>query len=153
MAAWRIPQPAKAALTSSGIPLLDEVVGSVSFHAAPTRYRLALDPGGEPTDPAWEFGAVPVTGEVRLWSPGGHEDSSFVNSSISQWLCSLHLVGSRFAESDLFDRWDESAEAEERALAALADLLGRIEAVDPAAIADGDHERQFWPGLLDRWLF
>ncbi|GIF23968.1 hypothetical protein Ate02nite_66980 [Paractinoplanes tereljensis] len=137
----------------NGVPLLDEIVDRVSFQVTPTMYRLAYEFGGEPTDPAWEFGAVPVTGEVRLWPPGGQEDSSFVNSSVCQWLCSLHLVGSRLTESDLFDRWDESAETEELAFAELAELLGGIEAIDPAAIADGNHERQFWPGLLDRWLF
>ncbi|BBH69760.1 hypothetical protein ACTI_64450 [Actinoplanes sp. OR16] len=139
---WRLPMPAKDALVLSGVPLLDEIVLDVSFRAAPAMYRLALH------DDGWEFGAVPESGEVRLWPAG-----SFVNSSISQWLCSLHTVGARFAESTALDRWDESAESQEQALAELADLLHRIEAIDPAAIADGDHESRFWPGLLDRWLF
>jgi hypothetical protein len=151
--AWRLPQPAKDALIFNGVPLIDDLVLEVSFRPAPTMYRLALhyDDGSGHT--AWEYGAVPETGEVRLWSAGGRGESSFVNSSISQWLCSLHMVGSCFTDSAALDRWDESAEAEEQALSELADLLRRIEAIDPAAIADGDHERQFWPGVLDRWLF
>jgi hypothetical protein len=89
---------------------------------------------------------------VRLWS-ASDPDTSFVNSSISHWLCSLHLVGAWCSESAVVDCWWESAEAEEQAIAELADLLARIEAIDPAAIADGDHRRQFWPGVLDRWLY
>ncbi|MBG0564908.1 SUKH-4 family immunity protein [Actinoplanes aureus] len=153
VAAWRLPQSEKAALIFSGVPLLDDLVEEVSFRAAPTMYRLAFESNDGPAHTTWEYGAVPETGEIRLWPADGRGDSSFVNSSISQWLCSLHMVGSCFAESSAFDRWDESAEAEEQALAELADLLRRIEIIDPAAIADGDHERQFWPGVLDRWLF
>lgn len=153
VAGWRLPQSAKDALTLSGVPLIDDLVLEVSFRAAPAMYRLALHHDDGPGNPAWEYGAVPGTGEVRLWAAGGEEDSSFVNSSISQWLCSLHMVGRFFAEPGALDGWDESAEAEERALAGLAELLRRIEVLDPAAIADGDHERQFWPGVLDRWLF
>jgi hypothetical protein len=140
-------------LILSGVPLFDELVGEVRFRAAPTTYTLALDHGGGPAPTAWEYAADAHTGEVRLRPAGGRGDSSFVNSSVSHWLCSLHLVGAWCAESAVLERWDESAEAEERALAELADLLGRIEAIDPAAVADGDHERQFWPGVLDRWLF
>lgn len=153
VAAWRLPQSEKAALIFSGVPLLDELVEEVSFRAVPTMYRLAFESKDGLAQIAWEYGAVPETGEVRLWPAGGQGVSSFVNSSISQWLWSLHMVGSCFAESAALDRWDESAEAEEPALAELADLLRRIEVIDPAAIADGDHERQFWPGVLDRWLF
>ncbi|MET8152184.1 SUKH-4 family immunity protein [Actinoplanes sp. NPDC049668] len=148
VAAWRLPRSAKAALISTGVPLLDDLVHRVEFRAAPTMYRLAFE-----SDDEWEYGAVPETGEVRLWPAGGRGDSSFVNSSISRWLCSLHLVGRCFAESTVLDCWDESAEAEEQAFAELADLLRRIEAIDPAAIGDGDHERQYWPGVLDRWLY
>ncbi|MEU4559533.1 SUKH-4 family immunity protein [Actinoplanes sp. NPDC023936] len=151
--AWRLPQSEKAALILSGVPLLEDLVEEVSFRAAPTMYRLAFESNDGPAQTAWEYGAVPETGEVRLWPAGGHGDSSFVNSSISQWLCSLHMVGSCFAESAALDRWEESAEAQEQAFAVLADLLRRIEVIDPAAVADGDHERQFWPGVLDRWLF
>ncbi|MER7276135.1 SUKH-4 family immunity protein [Dactylosporangium sp. NPDC000244] len=153
VAAWRLPQPAKAALLSSGVPLLDEVVHEVAFRAASTMYRLALLSDGGSAHPGWEYGAVPETGEVRLWSAGGQGDSSFVNSSINQWLCSLHMVGSWLAASAVIGCWRESAEAEEQALAELADLLRRIEAIDPAAIGDGDHEQQFWPAMLDRWLY
>jgi hypothetical protein len=153
VAAWRLPQSAKAALIFSGVPLLDGLIREVSFSAAPTMYRLALDYDDVPAQMTWEYGAVPETGEVRLWPAGGRGDSSFVNSSISQWLCSLHIVGVCFTESAALEHWDESAEAEEQALAELANLLRRIEVIDPAAISDGDHERQFWPGVLDRWLF
>lgn len=116
-------------------------------------YQLAFDSTGGPEESAREYGAVPETGEVRLWPVDRHGDSSSVNSSIRQWLCSLHMVGRCFAESVALDRWDEGAETEEQARAELADLLRRIEVIDPAAIADGDHQRQFWPGALDRWLF
>ncbi len=116
-------------------------------------YRLAFESNGGSAHTAWEYGAVPGTGEVRLWRSDGRGGSSFVNSSISQWLCALHLVGTCFAESAALGRYDESVEAEDQAVAELADLLRRIEAIDPAAIADGDHERQFWPAVLDRWLF
>lgn len=150
---WRLPQSEKAALVLSGVPLLEGVVEEVTFRAAPTMYRLAFESHDGPAQTAWEYGAVPESGEVRLWLADGHEDSSFVNSSISQWLCSLHLVGSCFAESTALARWEESAEAQEQAFAELADLLGRIEVIDPAAVADGDHKRQFWPGVLDRWIF
>ncbi|MEV6299099.1 SUKH-4 family immunity protein [Actinoplanes sp. NPDC051861] len=151
VAAWLLPGTAKAVLISSGVPLVDDFVSEVSFGAAPMMYRLGRDAG--PADMTLEYGAVPETGEVRLWSPGGHGESSFVNSSITQWLCSLHMVGTWLTESAVIDSWDESDEAEEQAHAELAELLRRIEAVDPEAIADGDHERQFWPGVLDRWLY
>ncbi len=37
---------------------------------------------------------------------------------------------------------------------ALADLLQRITHLDPPAHGDvGDHETQFWPAVLDRWLY
>jgi hypothetical protein len=68
-------------------------------------------------------------------------------------LYSLHLVGHWLTDSAVIDRWDDSAEAEEQALAELAGILAAIEAADPAAIADGDHERQYWPARLDRWLY
>lgn len=153
VAAWRLPPSAKAALIFSGVPLLDELVHEVSFRGASRMYRLALGSSDGPAHPAWEYGAVPETGEVRLWPADGSGHSSFVNSSISHWLCSLHLVGSRLTESAVIDRWDESAEAEEQALAELSELLRRIEAIDPAAKADGHHEQQFWPAVLDRWLY
>ncbi|WP_344653952.1 SUKH-4 family immunity protein [Cryptosporangium japonicum] len=151
--AWALPESAKDALIFTGVPLVDDLVVEVSFRAEPTRYRLARHCDEDATlgHTTWEFGAAPETGEVRLWSKAGA--SSFVNSSISLWLCSLHLVGRWLADSAVLDRWEESAEAEAQALSELAELLRRIEAIDPAAIADGDHERQFWPGVLDRWLF
>ncbi|MFD0823167.1 SUKH-4 family immunity protein [Micromonospora zhanjiangensis] len=103
VAAWRLPQSAKTALTISGVPLFDGLVREVSFRAAPTMYRLAVDYDDGPVQMVWEYGAVPETGEVRLWLAGEHGDGSFVNSSISQWLCSLHLVGCWFTESAATD--------------------------------------------------
>lgn len=153
VSAWRLPPSARAALVLSGVPLLDDIVCEASFQTAPTTYRLAFHHIGDSADTTWEYDAVPGTGEVHLWASSRRGGSSFVNSSIIQWLCSLHLVGGRFAESTVLDRWDDSAETEEQALSELAGLLDQIAAIDPAAIADGDHERQFWPGLLDRWLF
>ncbi|MEU8284680.1 SUKH-4 family immunity protein [Micromonospora sp. NPDC048905] len=146
VATWRLPQPQKAALSSSGVPLIDGLVGAVSFSAEPTRYRLAND-----DDPRWVYGAAPGTGEVHLWSSDG--GAAFVNSTIIHWLCSLHMVGSWLTSSTVIDRWDEDEQAEEQALAEIADLLERIRDLDPPAYGDGDHTTHFWPGVLDRWLY
>jgi SUKH-4 immunity protein len=76
-----------------------------------------------------------------------------VNSTVNHWLCSLHLVGTWLTHSTVIDRWDEDEEAESQALAEIDDLLGRIGAIDPAAIGDGAHATQFWPAVLGRWLY
>lgn len=146
VATWRLPEPQKAALSSSGVPLIDGLVGAVSFEAEPTRYRLA-----SADDPLWGYGAAPGTGEVHLWSSDG--GAAFVNSTIVHWLCSLHMVGSWLTSSTVIDRWDEDGQAEEQALAEIADLLERIRDLDPPAYGDGDHTTHFWPGVLDRWLY
>jgi hypothetical protein len=112
-------------------------------------YRLAYLHESNET---WDHGAVPETGEVRVWPPDGRQ-SGFVNSTINHWLCTLNLVGSWFAHSSVIHRWDEDGEAEEQAHAETAALLDRIGAVDPAAIGDGSHDMHFWPGVLDRWLY
>jgi hypothetical protein len=146
VARWRLPEPQKAALVSCGVPLIDDLVGEVSFHAEPTMYRLANS-----DEPHWVYGATPGTGEVQIWSSDG--SAGFVNSTIIHWLCSLHMVGSWLASSTVIDRWDEDGQAEEQALAELADLLERIRDLDPPAFGDGDHSTHFWPGVLDRWLY
>ncbi|MGW5557637.1 SUKH-4 family immunity protein [Micromonospora sp. NPDC003944] len=146
VARWRLPEAQKAALVSSGVPLIDDLVGAVSFDAEPTSYRLATF-----DDPGWVYGAAPTTGEVHLWSADG--STGFVNSTIVHWLCSLHMVGSWLTSSTVIDRWDEDEQAEEQALAELADLLERIRDLDPPAFGDGDHTTHFWPGVLDRWLY
>lgn len=151
VATWRLPEPQKAALVSCGVPLIDDLVGAVSFHAEPTMYRLAHfdDDVG---DLAWVYGAAPGTGEVlQVWSSDG--STRFVNSTINHWLCSLHVVGSRLTGSTVISRWDEDGQAEEEALAELADLLERIKTLDPPAFGDGDHQTHFWPAVLDRWLY
>ncbi|PWR15020.1 hypothetical protein DKT69_13170 [Micromonospora sicca] len=146
VATWRLPEPQKAALVSCGVPLIDDLVGAVSFHAEPTRYRLAhFD------DLDWVYGAAPGTGEVQVWASDG--STRFVNSTINHWLCSLHLVGRWLTSSTVIGRWDEDRQAEEAALAELADLLERIRALDPPAFGDGDHRTHFWPAVLDRWLY
>ncbi|WP_433076972.1 SUKH-4 family immunity protein [Dactylosporangium sp. CA-052675] len=151
VAMWRLPEPHKAVLVSCGIPLVDGLVHAASFDAEPTMYRLAerrIDP------PAirWVYGAVPDTGHVQeVLLPAGK--TKFVNSSINHWLCSLHMVGTSRSTSTVIGRWDEDEEAEEAALAELADLLQRIKALDPPAYGDGDHCTHFWPGTLDRWLY
>ncbi|MFI7430388.1 SUKH-4 family immunity protein [Micromonospora sp. NPDC049836] len=146
VATWRLPEPQKAALVSAGVPLVDDLVSAVAFHAEPTRYRLA---SSDELD--WVYGAAPGTGEVRAWSSDG--SSWFVNSTINHWLCSLHLVGSWLTSSTVIDRWDEDLPAEEEALAELAALLERIRVLDPPAFGDGDHATHFWPAVLDRWLY
>ena len=83
----------------------------------------------------------------------GHGSTSFVNSTITHWLCSLHMVGSWLTSSTVIGRWDEDGQAEEEALAELADLLERIRALDPPAFGDGDRATHFWPAVLDRWLY
>ncbi|MDG4807359.1 SUKH-4 family immunity protein [Micromonospora sp. WMMD1120] len=146
VAAWRLPESQKAVLVSAGVPLIDDLVGAVSFGAEPTMYRLAHS-----EDPSWVYGAEPGTGAVRIWSPDG--SVGFVNSTIVHWLSSLHLVGAWLTSSTVIDRWDEDCQAEEQALAELADLLERIRDLDPPAFGHGDHTTHFWPGVLDRWLY
>jgi hypothetical protein len=147
---WRLPEPQKAALTSSGVPLIDGLVSGVSFRADPETYRLAYCED-ELSNVAWVYNAAPRTGAVLALSPGG--GTRFVNSTVNHWLCSLHLVGSWLTHSTVIDRWDEDAEAEDQAFVELAALLERIRAVDPPAVGDGDHEQRFWPAVLDRWLY
>ena len=150
---WRLPEPQKAALIFSGVPMFDELVHGVSFRAAPMMYRLAyFDDQDERFRVIWDYGAVPETGEVREW-PANGQSARFVNSTVNHWLCSLHLVGSWFAHSTVINCWDEDAEAEEQALAEIDDLLDRIAAIDPAAIVNGSHDTQFWPAVLGRWLW
>ena len=117
MATWRLPEPQKAALIFSGVPMFDEIVHGVSFRAAPMMYRLAYfdDQLDGRSRVAWDYCAVPETGEVREW-PSDGRSTRFVNSTVNHWLCSLHLVGSWFAHSTVINRWDEDEEAEEQAL-------------------------------------
>ncbi|MEV0810956.1 SUKH-4 family immunity protein [Micromonospora sp. NPDC050200] len=150
VATWRLPELQKAALVSSGVPLIDDLVGAVSFHAEPTMYQLAFD--DDVPDLAYVYGAAPGTGEVlQVWPLNG--STRIVNSTINHWLCSLHLVGSWLTSSTVIGRWDDDGQAEEEALAELADLLERIRALDPPAFGDGDHRTHFWPAVLDRWLY
>ncbi|WP_229069017.1 SUKH-4 family immunity protein [Actinoplanes sp. DH11] len=139
---WKLPEPQKTALVSTGVPILDGVVGEVSFQAQPGRYRLASNQG--------VLGAVPGSGEVLQWQPDG--STRFVNSTIIQWLCSIHLVGTWLAGSEAVGRWDADVEAEEQAFAEIAAVLEHIRALDPPAIGDGSHDNHFWPATLDRWL-
>jgi hypothetical protein len=148
VAAWRLPDPQKAALTSCGIPLIEGLVDAASFHAEPTMYQLTHASG-----PRWAYGAVVGTGQVlQVCRSSG--STRFVNSTINHWLRSLHLVGTRLTTSPVLGLWDEDEQAEEAALAELADLLKRITALDPAAYGtNGDHETHYWPAVLDRWLY
>ncbi|WUH99681.1 SUKH-4 family immunity protein [Spirillospora sp. NBC_00431] len=151
VATWRLPEPQKAALVSCGVPLIDGLVDAVSFHTQPTIYRLASF-DDEALGLAWVYGAVPGSGVVlQVGSSDG--SARFVNSTITHWLCSLHLVGSRLTGSTVIGNWDEDERAEEEALAELADLLQQIRVLDPPAFGDGDHETHFWPATLDRWLY
>lgn len=150
VAAWELPEAQKLALISCGVPLIEDIVGRVSFHAGPTMYRLAFGEGGPA--PTWHYGAMAVTGEVLLASPSDGS-TAFVNSTIIHWLCSLHMVGSWLTSSTALDTWDESPEAEDAARAELDNLMHRISALDPPAFGEGNHETHLWPGLLDRWLY
>ncbi|WP_165969002.1 SUKH-4 family immunity protein [Actinomadura sp. KC06] len=151
VATWRLPKPQKAALVSCGIPLIADLVDAVSFNAEPTTYRLARV-GDESSDLGWEYAAVPESGKV-LQAVSSDGSTKFVNSTINHWLRSLHLVGSHLAASTALSHWDEDDQAEEEALAELADLLDQIRKLDPPAFADGNHQTHFWPATLDRWLY
>ena len=149
MAGWRLPDRQKAALVSCGVPLLEGVIDVVSFTAEPAAYRLA-GRGLDRSRPDSTYAAEPGTGRVlELTASGG---TRLVNSSITHWLRSLHLVGTWLAGPTAIHRWDEDETTEEQALAELADLAERIAHLDPAARGD-DHETRFWPAVLDRWLY
>ncbi|MEH0830083.1 MULTISPECIES: SUKH-4 family immunity protein [unclassified Micromonospora] len=107
VATWRLPEPQKAALVSCGVPLIDDLVSAVSFHVEPTMYRLANS-----DDLDWVYGAAPGTGEVQAWSSDG--STWFVNSTITHWLCSLHMVGSWLTSSTVIGRWDEETDRPKR---------------------------------------
>ncbi|GAA2551882.1 hypothetical protein GCM10010435_22590 [Winogradskya consettensis] len=145
VAGWLLPEADRAALISDGVPLIEGLVDRVSFSTGPGAYRLASGPDG----PA--YGATAETGEVFELLPEGR--GVLINSSITLWLRSLHLVGNHMATSTALDHWDESGEYEDQALAELAGLLDLIRAFDPPAFGDGDHETHFWPAVLDRWLY
>ncbi|GAB3434291.1 SUKH-4 family immunity protein [Actinophytocola sediminis] len=149
LADWRLPGQQQATLVSCGVPLLDGVVDVVSFTTEPTRYRLAAQ--GHDRSSA-SYAAERETGRVVELTPSG--DARVVNSSVTHWLCSLHLVGTWLATSTAAERWDEDDALEELALTELADLAQRIAHLDPPAYGtDGDHRTHFWPAVLDRWLY
>ncbi|MEV5826041.1 SUKH-4 family immunity protein [Spirillospora sp. NPDC052242] len=148
---WRLPAPQKAALTSSGIPLIDDLISEVSFHSTPTTYRLSRLTN-EDFNVTWEYTAAQGSGEVlETAMPDGA--TRFVNSTINHWLCSLHLFGSRLSNSSALTHWPENEDTEQDALAELADLLDQIRTLDPPAVGAGDHQTHFWPATLDRWLY
>lgn len=154
MAGWDLPPAQKAALTSCGVPLLDDLVDVVLLTVEPGegKYRLA-GTGSIPNGPGYVYLAEPGSGVVSaLEPPSGH--LRFVNSSVNHWLCSLHLVGTWFSGSAAIQSWDEDEEAEQAALAELSGLLKRITDLDPPAYGGrGDHDTHFWPAVIDRWLY
>lgn len=127
---------------------MDEVV----FTTEPTRYVLATSDLLEPTT-GCTYTIVPGTEQVVEEMPTSPRDTRLVNSTVSRWLCSLHLVGMWLATSTAIQHWEEDGEAEDAALAELAELSERIRALDPVAYGTGDHEVYFWPAVLDRWLY
>ncbi|MFB9178817.1 SUKH-4 family immunity protein [Dactylosporangium sucinum] len=154
VAGWRLPRAQKAALTSCGVPLLDDIVDMTLFAAQPQdgTYRLA-GTRGDLHWPGYTYVAEPDSGLVSVLEPSTRL-VRFVNSSINHWLCSLHLVGTWFSSSTAIQTWDEDEAMEGVVLAELADLLQRIRHLDPHAYGDvGDHETHFWPAVLDRWLY
>ncbi|MET8833182.1 SUKH-4 family immunity protein [Micromonospora sp. NPDC004540] len=97
VATWRLPEPQKAALIFSGVPMIEDLVHGVSFQTTPMMYRLAyFDDEDKAFHHAWDYGALPDTGEVREWG----RQTRFVNSTVNHWLCSLHLVGTWVTHSN-----------------------------------------------------
>jgi hypothetical protein len=155
VAGWRLPPEQVAALTSCGVPLLENLVDVTLFAVEPRDggYHLAaITDGSDDQQPICAYVAEPETGLVSLLEPSEGQ-LQFVNSSINHWLCSLHMVGTWFSSSMAIQTWDEDGAMEDVAIAELADLLQRIRRLDPPAYGDGDHETYFWPGVLDRWLY
>jgi hypothetical protein len=151
LAQWRLPSAQKAALIASGVPLMEDMINTVTFRSAPPLYRLAEE-RHEVVELMRVFGAEPETGRVfSVMESDGH--TWFVNSSVSHWLCSLHRLGTWLTTSTIATRWDEDIETEEAALAELADLADEIRRVDPAAFEGDDHSSWYWPAVLDRWLY
>jgi len=118
-----LPEQEKAVQVSTGIPLIGEgIVSVVAFSevlldGGRAAYRLAMNVDDEWPSVTTAFRAKPVSGEV--WATDG-EHRQFVNSSILDWQCSLHLVGVWLATSTVIGRWDEDSDAENAALAELA---------------------------------
>ncbi|BCJ70641.1 hypothetical protein CS0771_01850 [Catellatospora sp. IY07-71] len=145
---WDLPEPDRRALIDIGVPLLEQIVDAVTFHAEDGGYRVAEQ------DPATRqvFRVEPGTGRV-LEQARPQSPNRIVNSSVRQWLCSLHLVGTAMNTSYALAHWDESGDLEDAALDELAELLARIRRLDPAAFGDGSHAHFYWPAVLDRWLY
>ncbi|MGC7094526.1 SUKH-4 family immunity protein [Amycolatopsis lurida] len=113
-------------------------------------YRLA-EYGDDRRLPDSAYAAEQETGRVLELSTSG---TRLVNSSISHWLCSLHLVGTWLADSTAIQHWDEDEAMEELARAELTGLAEQITHLDSPAPGDvGDHRTHFWPAVLDRWLY
>jgi hypothetical protein len=152
-----LPEQEKAALVTTGIPLIGEgIINVVAFTEVllddgGTAYQLARDVDDEWPSMTRTFMAEPVSGEV--WATRD-ENRWFVNSSIIDWQCSLHLVGVWLATSTAIGRWDEEGDAEDATLAELAALRDRIREFDPASYGkEGHHATHYWPAVLDRWLY
>ena len=153
---WRLPEQEKAALVSTGIPLIEGIVSVVTFSEVVlddgrAAYQLAMNVDDEWPSVTTAFRAEPVSGEV--WATCG-EYRPFVNSSVLDWQRSLHLVGVWLATSTVIGRWDEDGDAEDAALTELAVLRDRIREFDPASYGkEGHHDTRYWPAVLDRWLY
>lgn len=93
---------------------------------------------------------MPITGEVWEWRRDGAV--RFVNSTVNHRLFSLH-TGSDLVHALHRHSLGHDHEAKEQAFAEIHGLLGQIRSVDPAAIAAGSHDTQFWPAVFDRWLY
>lgn len=149
LTAWPFPEQHKAILVSSGVPLLEGVIDTVSFTTTSDMYRLA----GYGDDRCGStFTVQQGTGRILELPTAG--SPRLVNSSIAHWLCSLHLVGRWLTGSTAIRCWTEDEAMEQRALTELADLLKQITRLDPPAHGhSGDHRTHFWPAVLDRWLY
>ncbi|WP_030613425.1 SUKH-4 family immunity protein [Streptomyces sclerotialus] len=157
VAGWRIPERQKALLVTTGIPVVDSLIGTACFQEEPepqlrTRdgrllYRLTQNAHGS-RSPAltWAFGVDPDSGAVYYVLPDG--EAWFANSSIELWLRTLHHYGLHVSRSAVLNdpHGDESA-----AVAELGRLAVQLKAIDPPAF-DGV-VGYIWVEFLERWLW
>jgi hypothetical protein len=156
VAGWDIPAEHKEMLTEVGIPQSD-IVDHAAYQreAAPALttanrdplYRLTVADQDANGRIGLSFGVEPGTGTVFCVDFAG--EALFANSSIPQWLQSLHLYGYRTTMCDLLV--DPDGHEEEAVIAELQRLADEIQMLDPPAFAR--YEGYFWPPTLDRWLY
>jgi hypothetical protein len=157
IADWLLLEHQKFALVKTGVPLIGEgIVDVVTFTEVVlgdgrAGYQLAMSVNDERPGRTTIYSADPGSGQVWETCRKRHR---FVNSSIIEWQCSLHLVGAWLTTSTVIHRWDEDGDSEHAALAELAALRGPHKGVRPSLLwRDGHHDTHYWPAVLDRWLY